>query len=129
MADRDHDGTQRDADDTDELLDTGPSFQKQDTVSTSRIIPVPGDFHPLSPLTDLNDNTDVFGLDHCDLLLDAIDAQLGQLQVCDLHPALHFDAFLLHSLLYILLFADLHNYSKIYINTYLFINVKIICST
>lgn len=44
----------------------------------------------LSALTDLNDNSSVFGLDHlplkldhCDLLLDAIDAQLGQLQVCD----------------------------------------------
>lgn len=52
--------------------------------------------HPLtllftlfSALTDLDDNSSGFGpdtpplkLDHCDLLLDAIDAQLGQLQVC-----------------------------------------------
>ncbi|XP_059192770.1 trichohyalin [Centropristis striata] len=59
MADRDHDGAERDAEDTDELL-----------------------------YTDLNDNSSGSGLDcpllkldHCDLLLDALDAQLGQLQV------------------------------------------------
>ncbi len=44
----------------------------------------------LPAITDLDDNSSVFGLDcpplkqdHCDLLLDAIDAELGQLQVCD----------------------------------------------
>nr|XP_033474947.1 trichohyalin isoform X2 [Epinephelus lanceolatus] len=59
MADRGHVGAEREAEDTDELL-----------------------------YTDLNDNSSVSGLDspplkldHCDLLLDAIDAQLGQLQV------------------------------------------------
>ncbi|XP_027133479.1 trichohyalin isoform X3 [Larimichthys crocea] len=59
MADRGHDGEKRDAEDTDVLL-----------------------------YSDLNDNNSAFGLDspslkldHCDLLLDAIDAQLGQLQV------------------------------------------------
>ncbi|XP_070821299.1 trichohyalin [Chaetodon trifascialis] len=59
MADRGQDGAKREAEDTDELL-----------------------------YTDLNDRSSVFGLDssplrldHCDLLLDAIDAQLGQLQV------------------------------------------------
>ncbi|XP_045890395.1 myosin-11 isoform X4 [Micropterus dolomieu] len=59
MADRGHGGAERDAEDTDELL-----------------------------CTDLDDNSSGFGpdtpplkLDHCDLLLDAIDAQLGQLQV------------------------------------------------
>ncbi|XP_037634422.1 trichohyalin isoform X2 [Sebastes umbrosus] len=59
MADRGHDGAGREAEDTDELL-----------------------------YTDLNDNSSVSGLDspprkldHCDLLLDALDAQLGQLQV------------------------------------------------
>ncbi|XP_050931274.1 myosin-4 isoform X1 [Lates calcarifer] len=62
MADRSHDRAERDAGDADGLL-----------------------------YTDLNDDSSsVFGmdpqpliLDHCDLLLDAIDAQLGQLQV---HP-------------------------------------------
>lgn len=46
----------------------------------------------LSAITDLSDNTSVFRLDspplkldHCDLLLDAIDAQLVQLQVCNFH--------------------------------------------
>ncbi|XP_029295745.1 trichohyalin isoform X2 [Cottoperca gobio] len=59
MADGGHDGAEKDAEDTDELL-----------------------------YTDLNDNSSVSGLDspplkldHCDLLLDAIDAQLGQLQI------------------------------------------------
>ncbi|XP_076587924.1 uncharacterized protein LOC143321450 isoform X2 [Chaetodon auriga] len=59
MADRGQDGAKRETEDTDELL-----------------------------YTDLNDSSSVFGLDpsplrldHCDLLLDAIDAQLGQLQV------------------------------------------------
>ncbi|TMS03954.1 hypothetical protein E3U43_000843 [Larimichthys crocea] len=59
MADRGHDGEKRDEEDTDVLL-----------------------------YSDLNDNNSAFGLDspslkldHCDLLLDAIDAQLGQLQV------------------------------------------------
>ncbi|TKS78680.1 hypothetical protein D9C73_012493 [Collichthys lucidus] len=58
MADRGDDGAERDAEDTDVLL-----------------------------YSDLNDNNSAFGLDspslkldHCDLLLDAIDAQLGQLQ-------------------------------------------------
>ncbi|XP_030273582.1 trichohyalin isoform X4 [Sparus aurata] len=58
MADRDNE-VKTDAEDTDELL-----------------------------YTDLNDSSGVFGLDpptlkldHCDLLLDALDAQLGQLQV------------------------------------------------
>ncbi|XP_042074340.1 trichohyalin isoform X3 [Haplochromis burtoni] len=38
--------------------------------------------HPLKLLyTDLNDNSSVFGFDHCDRLLDAMDAQLEQLQV------------------------------------------------
>ncbi|XP_051279594.1 trichohyalin [Dicentrarchus labrax] len=64
MADRGHDGAERDAEDTDELL-----------------------------YTDLNDNSDVFGLrspplklDHCDFILDAMDAQLGQLQVWPQKP-------------------------------------------
>lgn len=46
----------------------------------------------LSAITDLNDSSGAFGLDpptlkldHCDLLLDALDAQLGQLQVCLCH--------------------------------------------
>lgn len=40
--------------------------------------------YPLfSALIDLNDNSSVFGFDHCDRLLDAMDAQLEQLQVCD----------------------------------------------
>nr|XP_046242081.1 trichohyalin [Scatophagus argus] len=59
MADRGHGAAGGDAEDTDELL-----------------------------CTDLKDDSSVFGLeslplrlDHCDLLLDAIDAQLGQLQV------------------------------------------------
>ncbi|XP_044053052.1 trichohyalin isoform X2 [Siniperca chuatsi] len=59
MADRGHDGAERDAVGTDELL-----------------------------YTDFDDNSSVFELDsqslkldHCDFLLDAIDAQLGQLQV------------------------------------------------
>ncbi|XP_039875170.1 trichohyalin isoform X3 [Simochromis diagramma] len=38
--------------------------------------------HPQKLLyTDLNDNSSVFGFDHCDRLLDAMDAQLEQLQV------------------------------------------------
>nr|XP_020458076.1 trichohyalin-like [Monopterus albus] len=67
MAERSHEEVERDAKDTDELL-----------------------------YTDLSDNIRGFGLDHlplkpdhCDLLLDAIDAQLGQLQVQpQKHPAL-----------------------------------------
>ncbi|XP_071339047.1 trichohyalin isoform X2 [Trachinotus anak] len=59
MADRGHGGAERDAEDADELL-----------------------------YTDLNGSSGVFRLDpqplkldHCDLLLDAMDAELGQLQV------------------------------------------------
>ncbi|XP_031712281.1 GRIP and coiled-coil domain-containing protein 2 isoform X8 [Anarrhichthys ocellatus] len=59
MADRGHDGVERDAEDTDELL-----------------------------YTDVNNSSNGSGLDSpppkldpCDLLLDAIDAQLGQLQI------------------------------------------------
>ncbi|KAK1892033.1 hypothetical protein KUDE01_007110 [Dissostichus eleginoides] len=59
MADRDSDGAERDAEETDELFST-----------------------------DLNDNSCESGrdspplkLDQCDLLLDALDAQLGQLQI------------------------------------------------
>ncbi|KAK9522779.1 hypothetical protein VZT92_019225 [Zoarces viviparus] len=58
MADRGHDGVERDAEDTDELL-----------------------------YTDINNSSNGSGLDSppkldpCDLLLDAIDAQLGQLQI------------------------------------------------
>lgn len=44
----------------------------------------------LSATTDLDDKTSVLHssrlrLDHCDLLLDALDAQLDQLQVCYFH--------------------------------------------
>lgn len=41
----------------------------------------------LSLPPDLTDNYTVLGQrrDHCDILLDAIDAQLGQLQVCVFH--------------------------------------------
>lgn len=46
----------------------------------------------MSAITDLNDNTCILQLDsptlrldHCDLLLDTIDAQLVQLQVCNSH--------------------------------------------
>lgn len=46
----------------------------------------------VSALSDLNHKNSVFGLDnsplkrdHCDLLLDAIDAQLSQLQVYDFY--------------------------------------------
>lgn len=48
----------------------------------------------LSDFTDLRDISSVLvqdpqplRLDHCDLLLDAIDVELGQLQVCDFPSA------------------------------------------
>ncbi|XP_026178101.1 trichohyalin isoform X2 [Mastacembelus armatus] len=59
MADRTHEGVERDAEDTDELLYPAPSDDNNVFVLG----------HPS------------FRSDHCDLLLDAIDAQLGQLQV------------------------------------------------
>jgi len=52
----------------------------------------PVHMNSLSSNTDLSDNSSALGLDflpprmdHCDLLLDAIDAQLDQLQVSDFH--------------------------------------------
>lgn len=65
--------------------------------SISQISHCLGSVHPLlmtllPAITDLDDNHSAFGLDcpplkldHCDLLLDAIDAQLGKLQVSDFH--------------------------------------------
>lgn len=51
----------------------------------------------VSALTDLDDSSSLFGLDpppvkldHCDLLLDAIDAQLSQLQVCVYSSAVYY---------------------------------------
>ncbi|XP_069379843.1 trichohyalin isoform X2 [Paralichthys olivaceus] len=59
MTDQHHDGAEADAEDTDELLYT--------------------DLNVSSSVLDLEPRP--LRLDHCDLLLDAIDAQLGQLQV------------------------------------------------
>ncbi|XP_047197221.1 uncharacterized protein LOC124852384 [Hippoglossus stenolepis] len=71
MADKHHDRAEADAEDTDELLYT-------DLDVSSRVL----DLEP-RPLR----------LDHCDLLMDAIDAQLGQLQV---QPHKHQDIFRNH---------------------------------
>ena len=76
----------RNADDTDELLYTG---QKLFSLNIEHIIDtLGGGTNVLLSLTDVDDTSSVFDVnllplrrDHCDLLLDSIDAQLSRLQV------------------------------------------------
>ena len=70
---------------TDEPPSTGQFYSLQSFDNYDNRLKISS--HPIHPLTDLDDDH-VLGmkatpmkLDHCDLLLDAIDAQLSQLQV------------------------------------------------
>ena len=88
MEDGKGDGGQRESEDTDELLFTGQTFSTRVSASSLVVFCLCQTLRLLLRFrSDLEDESGVFGqpsplkLDHCDLLLDAIDAQLSRLQV------------------------------------------------